>query len=83
MQTILNTDTCRILFDGKNYTLLMRMGNNWVKNAPFPGELRGLVAAMTLSLDVISGKVWPHEITDQNGLPVEFTSNKPKQIVGA
>lgn len=63
---ILQTKNCRIHLEGAKYVLMMKMakGNKWIQNAPFDGDLRGLMAALTLSLDVISGKVWPAEIID-------------------
>lgn len=59
MKQILETETCRILLENSQYVLYMRMGKSWVQNKPFDGDLRGLISALTLSLDIISGKVWP------------------------
>ena len=66
MKQILETETCRILLENSQYVLYMRMGKSWVQNKPFDGDLRGLISALTLSLDVLSGKVWPVSVTNFN-----------------
>lgn len=59
MKTILNTDLCRIIQTGEGYRVLILAKNGqWIETMPHTGDLRGLIAALTLSIDVIGGKVW-------------------------
>lgn len=56
---ILQHRLVRIEFDGTVHRLFLRMSEGgWVEHNPFPGDLRGLVAAMTLATDCIAGKVF-------------------------
>ena len=56
---ILKTDLCRIEQDQNGYRVLIKMKDGaWVQNAPQSNDLRGLIAALTLSIDVLAGKIW-------------------------
>lgn len=60
MKTILNHEIVKILDDGKNYRVLITMAKGGVlEHSPFPRELRGLIAAMDLAMNCMSGKFFP------------------------
>lgn len=56
---ILNHDMVQILHEGSHYRVLITMSKGGqVEHEPFPGDQRGLVAAVSLATDVLAGKVW-------------------------
>jgi len=62
---ILNTENCRIYSDKNGIILEMKMEDGgWVQQCPFKHDLSGLIAALTLSVDVIAGKVWLKKVVD-------------------
>lgn len=68
---ILDTDICQIFQDGAQYRVLIQMSNGgWIEHQPFPGDLKGLIAALDLSLNVLSGKFWVQGV---------FTPAQPKE----
>jgi hypothetical protein len=58
-KTILNHPLVQILNEGAKYRVLISMSKGGqVEHEPFPGDQRGLVAAMSLATEVLAGKVW-------------------------
>jgi hypothetical protein len=63
---ILNTQTCRIFSTDKGIVLEMKLENGgWVRQMPYSSDLKGLVAALTLSVDVVAGKVWLDTVAEE------------------
>ena len=65
MSTILNHQLCQILKSGDKYRLLITMhSGEVVEHQPFPGDQRGLVAAMDVATSILAGKFWlSHSLT--------------------
>ena len=67
MKTLLNHEMCNIVQDGNELKVKIRMTTSgWVWNRPFPADLRGTIGALTLALDVISGKVILQEVVTED-----------------
>lgn len=63
MKTLLNHDMCMITESNNELQVKIRMmKGGYVLNRPFPADLRGTIGALTLALDVISGKVILQEV---------------------
>jgi hypothetical protein len=76
MKTVLVTENCRIVQTEKGYQVLMlARSGDWIANHPHSPDLKGLVGALTLAIDVIAGKVWLEGIARP-----EPNSNLLKQI---
>lgn len=57
---ILKHGLVKIGFNGTQHRVFIKMSaGGWLEHNPFPGDLRGLVAAMTLATDCIAGKFYP------------------------
>lgn len=67
-KVVLNHDLVQIILDGSSYRVLIAMSKGgMVEHQPFPGDQRGLVAAMSLATDVLAGKIWlSHQIKTDN-----------------
>jgi hypothetical protein len=64
---ILNTPNCRIVQTKDKMILEMKMDNGqWVRQMPYTNDLKGLVAALTLSIDVVAGKIWLQSAVDDD-----------------
>lgn len=73
-RVILQTDLVRIVFDGKLHHVHIRLSEGgWLEHNPFSGDLRGLVAAMTLATDCLAGKFFPM------GVIASSEAEKPRQ----
>jgi len=60
---ILDTDVCRIYLKGGEHKVLIAMSDGgWLEHQPFPGDLKGLIAALDLSMNVIAGKFWVKKV---------------------
>jgi len=58
MKTLLDHSMIKITEEGTELKVKIKMlKGGWVLNRPFPADLRGTIGALTLALDVISGKV--------------------------
>jgi hypothetical protein len=58
MKTLLNHDLCKVRIEGAKTCLYIRMENGqYAIQRPFENDLRGHIGALTLALDVLSGKV--------------------------
>lgn len=67
---ILQTDIVRIEFTGKEHRVLIRLSKGgWLEHNPFPGDLRGLVSAMSLATDCLAGKFFPMGLLERQALP--------------
>lgn len=82
---ILDTNICKIWHTGSEYRVMIAMSEGgWLEHQPFPGELKGLISALDLSMNVLSGKFWvkkvaPDELTTRD--PVEYKPRpKMKQL---
>jgi hypothetical protein len=65
MKTILNHELIKILEDKGQYRVLISMTNGGqVEHQPFPGDQRGLVAAVSLAVDVLAGKIWLSHVAE-------------------
>jgi len=59
MKTILDTELCKIVKNEKGHQVFIAMNSKkWVANTPHSGDLKGLIGAMTLAIDVLAGKIW-------------------------
>jgi hypothetical protein len=57
---ILQHRLVRIEFDGTQHRVFIAMSRGgYLEHNPFPGDLRGLVSAMTLATDCLAGKFFP------------------------
>lgn len=58
-KVILNHDMIKIVFTGAEYRAFLTIQEGGeVEHQPFPGNQMGLVAAMTMAVDVLAGKFW-------------------------
>ena len=65
MKTLLDHEMCIITNTGTELKVKIRMlKGGWVLNRPFPADLRGTIGALTLALDVISGKVILEQVAE-------------------
>jgi hypothetical protein len=76
---ILNTATVKVYQEKDGIILYMRLKDGggigkWVRNNAYAHDLKGLLGALTLSLDVLAGKVWPSTVV--NNLPDEKPTEK-------
>lgn len=37
---------------------------NWLEHTPFPPDLKGVINALDLAMNVMSGKFWPARMVD-------------------
>ena len=66
MKTLLNHDMCIITESNNELQVKIRMmKGGYVLNRPFPADLRGTIAALTLALDILSGKVILQEVANE------------------
>lgn len=84
---LLDHELCKIEQIGNEYKVKIRMTNGqWVYNRPFPADLRGAIAALTLSLDILSGKVILEsvvpEVSDTDLLKFKLLEAHGKRITG-
>ena len=55
---VLNHDLVRIVENSGKVEMFIKMGNGeWAVQRPYEGDLRGLIGAMTLAIDVLAGKI--------------------------
>lgn len=67
---ILNHPLCQIYQEESAYRVLITMSKGGVvEHEPFPGDQRGLVAAMSLAVDVLAGKIWLSHVDRQSEAP--------------
>lgn len=60
MRTILDHEIVKIQHDGTRHRVFIRLSRGgWLEHEPLPGDLRGLVTAMTLATDCLAGKFFP------------------------
>jgi len=60
---ILNTPIAKIEVINDQYVLKLRMSDGkYVLCNPYSNDLKGLIAALTLSIDALSGKLWLDKI---------------------
>lgn len=56
---ILNHPLVQIAQEKSKYRVLISLSKGGqIEHEPFPGDQRGLVAAMSLATEVLAGKVW-------------------------
>lgn len=71
MKTIVNHEQVKLIqeTEGSTYRVLLVLQNGGiVEHMPFPGDVRGLVAAMDLCTQVMAGKVWlSHYVQNGSG----------------
>lgn len=59
MKLILNTDICKIFKDNGGHRMeVLTESGAWVELKELPGDLKGLVEALDISMNVLSGKFW-------------------------
>lgn len=64
---VLNHPMIRVVSSSTFYEVEICMQNGtWVRHEPFPLDQRGLVAAISLAVDVLAGKFWLKEIVKQS-----------------
>lgn len=69
---ILDTELCKIYFTGKEYEVfILSERAGWIEHHPFEGDLKGLINALDLSMNVLSGKFWLRGLSDMNKHNVE------------
>lgn len=63
---ILNHEFVQIIDNGKQYSVLIHMvrSGQILEHEPYERSLRGLVSALTLATEVISGKFYPRAVFD-------------------
>ena len=67
MKTLLNHEMCMITESNNELQVKIKMmKGGYVLNRPFPADLRGTIGALTLALDVISGKVILQEVVTED-----------------
>lgn len=60
MKTVLDTEVVRILDDGSQYRVLIKVkAGGTIEHEPFPRDIRGLAAAMDLATNCVIGKFFP------------------------
>lgn len=65
---ILTHKLVRIIFDGNQHRVYIALSKGgWLEHNPFPGDLRGLVAAMSLATDCLAGKFYPMGVVPSPG----------------
>ncbi len=56
--TILNHDMVKVVEENNSLVVKIRMRDGrWALQAPFEANQRGIIGALTLSLDVLAGKI--------------------------
>lgn len=74
---LLDHDFCKIEQVDNEYKVKIKMHKGgWVYNRPFPADLRGAIASLTLALDILSGKVIIESVVPE----VITTVDKPKLL---
>lgn len=57
---ILNTEFCKIEDNGKELVVLIAMKDGgWLEHVPFPNDMKGMVGALDLAINCVSGKFFP------------------------
>lgn len=65
MKRILDTEICKINFTGQGYqTLVLTESGLWVELKELPPDLKGLIEALDVSMNVLSGKFWIKGVVD-------------------
>ena len=67
LKRILDTEQARVDLTDRGYVLMIRLQREgkeqqpaeWVVQQPYTPDLRGMIGALTLAIDVLAGKVWP------------------------
>ena len=60
---VLNHDLVRIVETNGKVEMFIKMADGlWAVQRPYEGDLRGLIGAMTLAIDVLAGKIILGEI---------------------
>lgn len=55
---VLSTDVCTIVESEGSYKLFIKMGDGQhAMQSPYPANVRGLIGALTLAIDVVAGKI--------------------------
>jgi hypothetical protein len=63
MKLIVNHEIVKVMFEAGQHRVLIKLSEGgFIEHNPFPGDLRGLVAAMDLARDCIAGKFFPARI---------------------
>ena len=73
---ILNTEFCKIEETDKELNVFIAMKDGgWLEHTPYPNDMKGLVAALDLAINCVSGKFFPRrerkEVKETNK-PIEF-----------
>lgn len=83
---VLDTDNVKVYLEGAGHVVYIKMGDGkWMVNRPHSGDLKGLVAALTLGIDALAGKIWPMTAVslnekDKNPSPLELAFNGVEDI---
>jgi hypothetical protein len=78
---ILNHELCRIVEDQGKVTLYIRMADGkFAVQRPYDGDLRGLIGAMTLAIDVLAGKIMLGTVAVLDASEFESEINKIESI---
>jgi hypothetical protein len=58
MKVLLNTELVRAIVEKGQINLYIRMGDGkWACQRPYDADLRGQIAALTLAIDALAGKI--------------------------
>jgi hypothetical protein len=58
MKIMLNTELVRAIVEKGQIKLMIRMANgSWATQRPYDADLRGQIAALTLAIDALAGKI--------------------------
>lgn len=87
MKQILNYDNCKINLTESQVQVLIKMQDGqWLEHAPFPPDLKGIISAMDLAINVMSGKFWPHRVvdikTEQAKVYIPYSKDKKEYLEG-
>jgi hypothetical protein len=67
MKLILNDEIVKVYENKENqaYNVFIRLSaqDGWIEHNPFPGNLQGKIAAMSLATDCMAGKFFPATVT--------------------
>lgn len=64
---ILDTELVKIFFTGSEHRVFIAISQGGVlEHEPFPGDLRGLVAALDLARECCAGKFFPKCVVKEN-----------------
>jgi hypothetical protein len=78
MKAILQHELVKVFKTSNGYEMHICMQNGqWVEHEPFPGDQRGLVAAVSLAAEVLAGKFWLRKALHGKGEELD----KPKQVL--